>query len=192
VNPVAARPARTALAIASLVLVATACGGGGDSSAAPPPTAAASTTAGTAPSATGQPASAADVTVTTAESSLGTILVDGEGRTLYLFTPDAQGPSTCTGECLGAWPALLGPATAGDGADAGLLATAARPDDGTMQVTYDGWPLYYFAKDAAPGDVGGQGLNGKWYVVDPSGRAVDDDAEGGAPSTTSDRGGYGY
>jgi predicted lipoprotein with Yx(FWY)xxD motif len=123
------------------------------------------------------------------ESSLGTILVDGEGHTLYMFEPDAQGPSTCTDQCLGAWPALLGPATAGDGVDAGMLGTAARPDDGTLQVTYNGWPLYYFAQDAAAGDVNGQGVNDVWYVVDPSGAAVGD-SDAPAPSSTSDR--YGY
>ena len=92
----------------------------------------------------------------TAESDLGTILVDGEGLTLYLFMPDAQGPSTCEGDCLAAWPALVGPATAGEGVDESLLATATRADDGSEQVTYNGWPLYYFAQDSAPGDVNGQ------------------------------------
>ena len=110
----------------------------------------------------------------TTEGDLGTFLVDGEGMTLYVFMPDAQGPSTCEDDCLAAWPALAGPATAGEGADESLLGTAARPDDGSEQVTYNGWPLYYFAQDAAPGDVNGQGLNDVWYVVDPTGNAIDD------------------
>ena len=114
----------------------------------------------------------------TAETDLGTILVDGQGHTLYMFMPDNQGASTCTGDCLGAWPALLGPATAGEGVDESLLGTAARPDDGTEQVTYDGWPLYYFAQDAAPGDTFGQALNDVWYVVDPAGAPI------GATATT--------
>jgi predicted lipoprotein with Yx(FWY)xxD motif len=108
----------------------------------------------------------------TAESSLGSILVDGDGMTLYMFMPDNAGPSTCTGECLAAWPALTGPATAGTGADAAMLGTAARPDDGTEQVTYNAWPLYHFAQDKAPGDVTGQGLNDKWYVVDATGKPI--------------------
>ena len=108
----------------------------------------------------------------TAESDLGTILVDGDGLTLYLFVPDDQGPSTCEGDCLAAWPALAGPATAGEGADEALLGTAARADDGTDQVTYNGWPLYYFAQDSAPGDVNGQGVGDNWYVVDPTGNAI--------------------
>jgi predicted lipoprotein with Yx(FWY)xxD motif len=113
-----------------------------------------------------------DATVATAESDLGTILVDGEGRTLYLFMPDAQGASTCTDSCLATWPALAGPATAGSGVDQALLATVNRPDDGSAQVTYNGWPLYYFASDAAPGDTNGQGVGDIWYVVDPSGNAI--------------------
>ena len=130
---------------------------------------------GPAPDATsggGSAPAAGEATVATADSDLGTILVDGEGRTLYLFMPDAQGPSTCTEGCLENWPALAGPATAGEGADGSLLATAARPDDGSEQVTYNGWPLYYFGGDAVAGDVNGQGLGDNWYVVDATGNAI--------------------
>jgi predicted lipoprotein with Yx(FWY)xxD motif len=111
-------------------------------------------------------------TVATAESDLGTILVDGDGMTLYLFMPDAQGASTCLDSCAGTWPALAGPATAGGGVDQALLATANRPDDGSAQVTYNGWPLYHFASDAAPGDTNGQGVANIWFVVDPGGNAI--------------------
>jgi predicted lipoprotein with Yx(FWY)xxD motif len=115
---------------------------------------------------------AGEATVATAESELGTILVDGEGLTLYMFMPDNQGPSSCEGDCLAAWPSLTGPATAGEGVDESLLGTAARPDDGTEQVTYNGWPLYYFAQDSAPGDVNGQGVGDVWFVVDPAGEPI--------------------
>ncbi|HKA84689.1 MAG TPA: hypothetical protein VKD21_12545 [Acidimicrobiales bacterium] len=111
-------------------------------------------------------------TVATVESDLGTILVDGDGMTLYLFMPDAQGASTCVDACAATWPALAGPATAGDGADEALLATADRPDDGSAQVTYNGWPLYHFAGDAAPGETNGQGVGNIWFVVDPTGNAI--------------------
>jgi predicted lipoprotein with Yx(FWY)xxD motif len=187
---------RTVLGLASVVLLglATACGGDDDDSssastvaatAAPaatsatPTTAAASGTtqgdslypsAGTGTTVAATPAGASEVKV--ADSSLGPILVDSKGMTLYMFVPDAQGPSTCTGGCLAAWPSLTGPATAGDGADAAMLGTATRPDDGSAQVTYNGWPLYYFAQDAAPGDVNGQDSNEKWYVVDATGTPV--------------------
>ena len=121
----------------------------------------------------------ADAVVTTAETDLGTILVDAEGRTLYMFAPDKQGPSTCLDKCLAAWPALTGPATAGEGVDETLLATAERSDDGSAQVTYGGWPLYYFANDPAPGDINGQGVGDVWYVVDPSGAPVGMPGSGG-------------
>jgi predicted lipoprotein with Yx(FWY)xxD motif len=86
--------------------------------------------------------------------------------TLYMFVPDAQGPSTCEGGCLEAWPMVHAPATAGDGVDAALLGAVPRPEDGTPQATCDGWPLYTFAQDAAPGDVTGQDSGEKWYVLD--------------------------
>jgi predicted lipoprotein with Yx(FWY)xxD motif len=111
-------------------------------------------------------------TVATADATLGRILVDGEGRTLYLFMPDAQGASTCVDACADTWPALAGPATAGDGVDEALLGTADRPDDGSAQVTYHGWPLYHFSGDAAPGDINGQGIGNVWFVVDAAGSAV--------------------
>jgi predicted lipoprotein with Yx(FWY)xxD motif len=106
-----------------------------------------------------------------ASSDLGDILVDGDGNTLYVFEPDAQGASTCYDSCEGNWPPLVGDVAAGDGVDGSLLGTAARTD-GTDQVTYNGWPLYYFAHDAAPGDVNGQGVGDVWYVVSPAGDAV--------------------
>jgi predicted lipoprotein with Yx(FWY)xxD motif len=166
------------MAIAALLVLgtaATACGSDAQSPAASTP--AASAPAATTPAAAGAPAgtaapAAGGATVMTADSSLGTILVDGDGMTLYMFKPDNQGPSTCTAECAAAWPALAGPATAGTGADSSMLATAARSDDGTDQVTYNGWPLYHFGQDKAPGDVNGQGLNSKWYVVDATGTPI--------------------
>lgn len=115
----------------------------------------------------------ADATVAVATSDLGEILVDGEGRTLYMFVPDDQGDPTCTDDCAATWPPFEGPATAGDGADGGLLATATHPS-GMTQVTYDGWPLYYFANDQAAGDTNGQGLNDVWFVLGPDGEPIRD------------------
>lgn len=115
----------------------------------------------------------AGVTVAVASSDLGDVLVDGEGRTLYMFVPDDQGDPTCTDDCAATWPPLEGPATAGDGADGSLLATAPHPS-GVTQVTYGGWPLYHFASDAAPGDVNGQGVNDVWFVVGPDGEPLRD------------------
>lgn len=102
-------------------------------------------------------------------------LVDDEGRTLYLFTNDTpnSGTSSCTGDCLAAWPAVVvtDAAIAGEGVDATLLGTITR-DDGTMQATYNGWPLYYYASDVAPGDMLGQGLNDVWYLISGTGTAI--------------------
>jgi predicted lipoprotein with Yx(FWY)xxD motif len=109
--------------------------------------------------------------VAIADSSLGKILVDGKGMTLYMFVPDNQGPSTCVDKCVDAWPALAGPATAGDGVDASKLGVAARPD-GTQQATYGGWPLYTFIQDSAPGDVNGQDSGEKWYVIGADGQPI--------------------
>lgn len=118
-------------------------------------------------------AAAGAATVMTAESDLGTILVDGEGMTLYMFTNDTQdsGESVCEGDCLVAWPPLEGEPTAGEGVDESLLGTIER-SDGSTQASYNGWPLYYWAQDTAPGDVTGQGVNDVWYVLDPAGEPI--------------------
>lgn len=114
---------------------------------------------------------AAGATVATAEVDLGTILVDADGMTLYLFTSDSPGVSVCEGDCLAAWPPLLGEPAAGEGVDEGLLGTLTR-SDGTTQVSYNGWPLYTWTQDSAPGDTTGQGFNGIWWVVSPEGEAI--------------------
>jgi predicted lipoprotein with Yx(FWY)xxD motif len=108
-------------------------------------------------------------------ADFGPILVDSAGMSLYLFTKDTQdsGTSTCTGDCLAKWPALLtdGDPVAGEGVDETLLGTITR-DDGTTQVTYNGWPLYYYAEDTAAGDTTGQGVGDVWFLVTPAGEAV--------------------
>jgi predicted lipoprotein with Yx(FWY)xxD motif len=115
-------------------------------------------------------------TVEVSESAdFGPILVDGEGMSLYLFTKDTQnsGTSTCVDDCLAKWPALLtdGDPVAGEGVDETLLGTITR-DDSTTQVTYNGWPLYYYAEDTAPGDTNGQAVGDVWFLVTPAGEAV--------------------
>jgi predicted lipoprotein with Yx(FWY)xxD motif len=102
-------------------------------------------------------------------------LVDQTGRSLYLFTSDTQnsGMSTCSGDCLVQWPPVIvsGVPQAGTGIDAALLGTITR-DDGMMQATYNGWPLYYYVDDLAAGDMIGQGMGGVWYLVSGSGNAI--------------------
>jgi predicted lipoprotein with Yx(FWY)xxD motif len=142
----------------------------------------------TAPEAPDGSAPAGDRTsvtmVTSTEGELGTFLVDGDGRTLYVFTADAPGVSNCDADCLTSWPPLLTDGRpAADGAvDATLLDTLVRVD-GSLQVTYAGRPLYFFAADTAAGDSNGQGVNGAWFVIAPDGTmltaAVDDTLDDG-------------
>lgn len=116
---------------------------------------------------------AGSATVMVATSDLGQILVDGEGRTLYLFTPDEAGTPTCYEACAQQWPPLLaeGDITVGPGLDDSDFSTATRTDGGD-QVKISNWPLYYFANDTAPGDTNGQGVSNVWYVVSPSGEPI--------------------
>ena len=101
------------------------------------------------------------------------ILVDDKGMTLYLFTNDTPNTSTCYGKCATYWPPLLtnGNAVGGSGLDGSKFGTTTRTD-GTTQVTYNSWPLYYFAKDKQPGDVTGQGVTNNWYVISSAGDAI--------------------
>ena len=136
---------------------------------------------GAAPKATSTPAASGAVSLKTAKGEPGTFLVDSSGRALYLFEADKGSTSTCNGACAAAWPPLTttGAPTAGTGVKADLLGTTKR-DDGKMEVTYDGHPLYYFAGDSGPGQTKGQGVDGfgaEWYVVGPSGKAVEDEDE---------------
>jgi predicted lipoprotein with Yx(FWY)xxD motif len=120
-----------------------------------------------------------EITVGTVDG-LGTVLVDGEGLTVYMFESDHRGrPSICVGLCAVGWPPLtLTPGTdapiAGKGIVDGLLGTAPRAD-GTTQITYDGWPLYTWPQDTRPGQATGQALTnlgGRWYVLRPDGTVV--------------------
>lgn len=113
-------------------------------------------------------------TVALADTSLGEVLVDADGMTLYLFTKDTDGTSTCSGGCAATWPPLTvdGTPTAGDGVDGGELDTIER-DDGTTQVTYHGKPLYLYAADGEPGDVAGQGAGDVWFAVTAGGEAAE-------------------
>ncbi|MCB0859014.1 MAG: hypothetical protein KDB57_12975, partial [Solirubrobacterales bacterium] len=120
--------------------------------------------------------SAQNVTPTvtvTQNDTLGSFLADGNGMTLYLFLKDEPGVTNCYGTCAENWPPLLveGDPVAGDGVDAAMLGTTERTD-GAIQVTYNGWPLYYYAKDVAPGDTVGQEVGNVWYVVSPAGEQI--------------------
>lgn len=116
-------------------------------------------------------ATAGSTAIELASTDLGEFIVDGDGNSLYLFAPDAAGDSTCYDDCEVAWPILGEVTDVGEGIDSALLATTERTN-GDVQATYNGWPLYYFANDAAPGDVNGQGVGDVWYVIDAAGEAI--------------------
>jgi predicted lipoprotein with Yx(FWY)xxD motif len=109
--------------------------------------------------------------ISTADTGLGTILVDGDGFTLYVFTADTEGESTCYDGCADKWPAVSAGVEIGSGLDDSLFGSVARTDGGD-QLTVNGQPLYRYAPDSNPGDTKGQGLGGVWFAVDANGAKV--------------------
>jgi predicted lipoprotein with Yx(FWY)xxD motif len=152
-----------ALAPAAAAIVIAGCGGGGDGNAQPTNGSAAGTGAG--------------AKVALRKLKVGTALVDGQGRTLYLFEADKGTRSTCNGACASLWPPDTTSAkpVAGPGVDPAKLGTTKR-SDGKLEVTYNGHPLYRYAADTKPGDATGQGLDqfgAEWYVLAASGSKID-------------------
>jgi predicted lipoprotein with Yx(FWY)xxD motif len=151
------------------VLAVAGCGGGSNSnsSSSASPTAAPAKTASAA------------TTIDVRKTDLGRILVDAQGRTLYLFEADKNGKSACSGACASAWPPVTttSAAVAGTGAAKKLLGTTKR-SDGTMQATYNGWPLYLYVGDSAAGQTTGEGLDqfgAEWYVLGPTGKKIEEE-----------------
>jgi predicted lipoprotein with Yx(FWY)xxD motif len=145
---------------------------------------------GATPSSNGGPAA-----VRLQSSKLGNILVDAKGHTLYLFERDERGESYCTGACASVWPPFetnAKPRAAG-GVPASSLGTIKR-DDGDIQVTYRGHPLYYYAADASvPGRSEGEDVDqfgAGWYVLGASGKAVEPHDTGGSSGNGNQGGGY--
>ena len=111
--------------------------------------------------------------VRVARTKLGPILVNGQGRTLYLFLKDRHGKSTCYGGCARVWPPALasGAPRVGPGVAAEKLTTTRRTDH-KRQLVYNGHPLYAMSADTRPGELEGQGFLGTWFVVSPAGRRI--------------------
>jgi predicted lipoprotein with Yx(FWY)xxD motif len=131
----------------------------------------------------GNAAQSSGAIVSTAKTSLGRILVNSSGRTLYLFGKDKNGKSSCSGMCASFWPPLIttGKPRAGTGTKASLLGTTKRAD-GRVQVTYNHHPLYTFKKDTKKGQTNGEGLSAfgaTWYAVSPAGARVVKSSGGG-------------
>jgi len=163
------RPSATWKSMAALVVgaafVASACSSAAATPAiTAPPVVATPTTAA--------PAGAASVILaSTADATVGAYLTGLNGMTLYILTKDTPDTSSCTGTCATNWPPLTatsGATITGPSGATAAFALIARAD-GTMQVTYNHWPLYYFAGDSATGDTKGQGKNGTWFVAPLSG-----------------------
>jgi predicted lipoprotein with Yx(FWY)xxD motif len=174
------RPIHFLASVAVIPLVAlavAACGGGGAATAATPKT-----------------STGASATVGVAKTSLGSILVNSAGRTLYLFKADVGTKSACSGACATAWPPLLasGKPTAGTGLTASKLGTITR-SGGSQQVTYNGHPLYLFVKDTKPGQANGQGVTAfgaAWFALTPSGTQASAPAPSAGGGAASGGGGY--
>jgi predicted lipoprotein with Yx(FWY)xxD motif len=178
------RPLVALVALAAVGVLAAGCGSNGSGSGSGGMGGYGSS--GTAPASGGASSVA---TVSASSTNLGTILVDGSGRSLYLFGKDQPNQSACAGACVAAWPVdqSSGTPKAGSGVKASLLGTIKR-GDGATQVTYNKHPLYYYSGDSQPGQHNGQGLNAfgaAWHVVAPTGSAV----SGGATASTGS--GYG-
>jgi predicted lipoprotein with Yx(FWY)xxD motif len=170
-----------AIGAAGIGLVVAACSSGSSTASSSPASssaaAAPAATQATSPAATGPASSTATVSLATVSGIPGKALVGSNGRTLYLFQADMHGTSACAGACAAAWPpyTVTGTPQAGGGVSQSLLGTLTRPD-GTMQLTYNGHPLYYFTADTAGGTAHGQAVKAfgaEWYVVGASGSKID-------------------
>jgi predicted lipoprotein with Yx(FWY)xxD motif len=153
--------------------------------------------------ATSAPA-AAGATVSTGTTSLGTVLTDAQGFTLYYFLPEQHSTiGACTGGCLTVWPPLVATGTpTGSTAVTGALATVSVMVNGAAEteVTYNGWPLHTFSSDTMAGQTNGQGIEGKWFAATPATASTSTGASSAsatptppaATPTASTPGGYGY
>ena len=168
------------LAAAAVGVIVAGCAQGGGA-ATPTPAPAASQPTGSAAAA----ASGEVYTVATRQGTLGSFLTGDDGKTLYVLTKDSSGTSTCTGDCAQTWPPFTlesGESTVAGTGVTGTLGTITRPD-GSVQVSINGLPLYYYSGDTAAGETNGQGINNVWYVAGPDGKPV---------TSAGSTGGYGY
>jgi predicted lipoprotein with Yx(FWY)xxD motif len=132
------------------------------------------------------------VTISTRSTSIGTVLVNAQGHTLYWFALDTPTTSKCTGTCASYWPPVIGKPVAASGASLPKGFGTITRSGGAVQATYDGHPLYTYAADTSAGMTSGNGSNlsgGRWWAMTPSG--AQPSASSSSPSTSSG-GGYGY
>jgi predicted lipoprotein with Yx(FWY)xxD motif len=165
--------------------VLAACGAAGPGNSGPPATSGAGSTSAAA--------------VSTGSTSLGTVLTNSSGFTLYYFLPEKNSTiGACTGGCLTEWPPLVTTGTpTASSAVTGTLATVSIMLNGASatEVTYNGWPLHTFASDTAAAQTNGNGIDGKWFAATPGTTATSTGAAGGSGATATPSntpGGYGY
>ena len=164
---------RNTLAVGALLLVTVAACGGGSGTTS-------SSSSGSSSGNAGEPLSVAT-------TSLGKVLVDAQGRTVYMLTADSPGHATCNAQCRAYWPAVNVPSPVPSSVPGvtAKVASTALPGGGRT-LTAGGWPLYTFVQDSAPGQVHGQGVKsfgGVWYVVSPAGKPVTGSGSSQSPST---------
>jgi predicted lipoprotein with Yx(FWY)xxD motif len=158
----------------SVLAVAAALAGCGGNPGSTGPTTGAPAASATAPAPGVSTTAAAGVELKTATSAAGPIVVDKDGKSVYFFTKDLKDSPTsaCKDACAAAWPAVTTssdvPAVEGIAGTVGTITTAG----GTKQITINGMPVYYYAKDAKAGDILGEGINNVWYLVSPSGQML--------------------
>lgn len=167
------------LLLAMMAMLLAACGddGGTDTTVAP----------GEGSSTTSAPATMSGVHV--GDTEAGSVLVGPDGLTLYVFTSDTGGVSTCYDACADVWPSVPGDTEIGGDLDASMFATTTR-DDGTEQLMVNDMPLYWYEPDEEPGDAKGQGVDGVWFVVDVEGAIIE--ASAGADVSSDDTIDYDY
>ncbi|GAA2157130.1 hypothetical protein GCM10009760_58950 [Kitasatospora kazusensis] len=200
--PVLRRAALLAASGAAAAALVAGCGSSGSShsSATASP---ASPAAPSAPATPGSPAPPVSGTVlqTSTSGTLGTIVTDGNGFTLYRFDHDTAQPSmsNCNGACATLWPPVTASGTPQlKGIDSKLVGTVTRAD-GSKQITLNGWPLYRYSPDTKPGDTKGQGFGGIWFAATPTGAKAAAQSPATSPSPAPSQspssgggGGYGY
>ena len=167
------------LTVVAAALALAACGSSNDNGGKSSNASASSSYNAPAAQTSSSSSSSSSMEIKTAKGKLGKYLVDGSGRSLYLFLADKHGKSTCDGPCVAAWPLFSGSGKpkAGPGVDASKISVITR-SDGKKQVRYGKYPLYYYAGDKKPGDITGQGLKqfgAPWYLMRPTGEKYDTD-----------------
>jgi predicted lipoprotein with Yx(FWY)xxD motif len=145
---------------------------------------------------TGSSSAGTTADLSTTQSSLGTIVVDNKGRTVYLFTQDTNNPpkSNCDTGCDSVWPPVMAPASGAptlSGVDSSKVGTVTR-SDGSKQLTLNGWPLYEYEGDSASGDVKGENVQNSWFAVTPDGTKATTTSSSQSGNTQSSGGGSGY